>query len=203
MKVKISKYPSRLRTTLFEDYMGKKYGISWLNDWPSDYSRFEKTLEWLDDRLQDFYNIFNWLWFDRRQQKIKVHIDKWDTWSMDRTLAHIVVPMLKQLQETKQGAPFVDDEDVPEELKSTPKEDESDLDDNHFKRWDWVINEMIFAFESKLEDWDDKFFKWEDCPNADFGIKLVWSDDEGYEQYQERITNGFRLFGKYYQALWD
>ncbi len=44
---------------------------------------------------------------------------------MDYTLSHIVVPMLKQLKETKHGAPFVDDEDVPEELKSTsapPKE---------------------------------------------------------------------------------
>jgi hypothetical protein len=28
-------------------------------------------------------------------------------------------------------------------------------------------------------------------------------DREGYNQYKERISNGFRLFGKYYQALWD
>ena len=203
MKVKIGSYPNRLRTKLFQDYMDKKHGYV---DWPSEYSRFEKTLEWLDNRLQDFYNIFNWLWFDRREQKIKVHIDPWDTWSMDYTLAHIVVPMLKQLKETKQGAPFVDDEDVPEELKSTsapPKENEWDIDDNHFKRWDWVMDEMIFAFESKLEDWDDKFYKYEDDPNEDLGIKLVWKDDEGRKAYQERITNGFRLFGKYYEGLWD
>ena len=53
---------------------------------------------------------------------------------MDHTLAMIIVPMLKQLKETKHGAPFVDDEDVPEELKSTSapaKENDWDTDDNH------------------------------------------------------------------------
>ena len=151
-----------------------------------------------------WYHNYLYKWFGYEQKRsVSVHIDSWDTWAMDSTLAHIVAPMLKQLKETQQGAPFVDDEDVPEELKSTPKENEWDTDDNHFKRWDWVINEMIFAFESKLEDWDDKFYKYEDDPAAPFGIKLVWSDDEGMAAHKERMANGFRLFGKFYEALWD
>ena len=28
-------------------------------------------------------------------------------------------------------------------------------------------------------------------------------DYEGMKVYQERISNGFRLFGKYYENLWD
>jgi hypothetical protein len=28
-------------------------------------------------------------------------------------------------------------------------------------------------------------------------------DAESAQQVQARITNGFRLFGKYYEALWD
>jgi hypothetical protein len=28
-------------------------------------------------------------------------------------------------------------------------------------------------------------------------------DFEGHKAYQARISNGFRLFGKFYQALWD
>jgi hypothetical protein len=28
-------------------------------------------------------------------------------------------------------------------------------------------------------------------------------DKEGYNKYRERINNGFRLFGKYYESLWD
>ena len=35
----------------------------------------------------------------------KIHIDPWDTWSMDYTLALIILPMLNQLKESKHGAP--------------------------------------------------------------------------------------------------
>jgi hypothetical protein len=54
---------------------------------------------------------------------------------MDHTLSHIVLPMLKQLKKDKHGSPLVDDEDVPEELRSTSapaKENDWDIDDNHF-----------------------------------------------------------------------
>ena len=30
-----------------------------------------------------------------------------------------------------------------------------------------------------------------------------WVDYEGMKVYNDRIQNGFRLFGKYYQGLWD
>ena len=75
------------------------------------------------------------------EQKISVHIDPWDTWSMDRTLALIVHPMLKQLHKTNHGAPCTDDDDVPEHLRSTnakPKKNDWDTDSNHFKRWNWT-----------------------------------------------------------------
>jgi hypothetical protein len=153
-----------------------------------------------------------------------VKIDRYDTWSMDHTLADIILPMLKQLKESKHGAPFVDDEDVPEELKSTSapaKENEWDTDDNHFKRWDYVLDEMIFAFECKADDsWQDKFssgefdkktvacqwdengkakmYEWIDGPNHTYEL-----DIEGMKVVQKRITNGFRLFGRYYENLWD
>jgi hypothetical protein len=123
--------------------------------------------------------------------------------------------MLKQLKDTKHGAPWTDDEDVPEELRSTsvpPKENEWDTDENHFKRWDWILDEMIFSFESKLDDsWEDQFYS----RNDDFGFlklengmtEMVGSrgdfDMEGRKAYQKRISNGFRLFGKYYESLWD
>jgi len=190
---------------LFNNYMVKKHGYV---DWPRNYTLLERCLNWLDDRIQDFYNVFNWLWFDRRQQKIKVHIDPWDTWSMDHTLAHIVLPMLIQLKETKHGGPFVDLKDVPKELhgnKLTKKQkDNGEVDDKHFERWDWVLDEMIWAFEQKtLDSWEEQYYKYEDDPTAQFGVKCVWSDDEGRKAHQERMSNGFRLFGKYYENLWD
>ena len=218
MKIKIGKYPDRLTCNLHKNYMTKKYGYV---DWPKEYSRFETALEWVDDRVQDFYNVFNWLWFDRRNQKIDVHIDPWDTWSMDHTLAHIVVPMLLQLKETKHGAPYVDPEDVPAELqpkKLTKKQkDNGETDSTHFERWDWVLDEMIFAFDSKRQDnWEEQFFSgkhdvyFKELDDGSGMSELTYGpndtfkvDREGMQAYQDRISNGFRLFGKYYEALWD
>ena len=153
-----------------------------------------------------------------------VKIDYWDTWSMDHTLGQIALPMLKQLKDKKHGSPCVDDEDVPEELKSTSapaKENEWDVDDNHFKRWDWVMDEMIFAFEHHInKEWEEayrsgefdhksvacewyengkpKMFRLEEGPKHTYK-----ADYEGMRVVEDRIKNGFRLFGKYYQGLWD
>mgnify|MGYP003351123814 CR=1 FL=1 len=125
-------------------------------------------------------------------------------------------------------APIVDDEDVPDNLKRSsapPKENEWDTDANHFKRWDWALDEMIFAFEHKLDDsWEDayrsgdfdtiwipvdkdgnevakgehKFYQMKDGPNHTYKC-----DYDGMNVIYDRIQNGFRLFGKYYQNLWD
>lgn len=157
------------------------------------------------------------LWVEKRKErKIKIRIDPWDTWSMDHTLSLIILPMLKQLKETKHGGPFVDDEDVPEHLRSTaapPKKDEYDVDDNHFKRWDYVLDEMIFSFTSEVDDsWEEQFHSGESdlaFKKLENGFSKMISvgdrkyDFEGRKEYQKRITNGFRLFGKYYQNLWD
>jgi len=62
-----------------------------------------------------------------------VFLDKWDSFNADHTIALIVAPLLQQLKLTKHGSGMVDDEDVPEELRSTsapPKENEWDTDAN-------------------------------------------------------------------------
>jgi hypothetical protein len=134
----------------------------------------------------------------------RVKIDDFDTWNMDVTLAYIIVPLLKRLKEVKQGAPFVENEDVPESLRATEEElririeePHQDADKHYFERWDYIMDEMIFAFESKLDDWEDEF-------------EMVYGphhtrkyDVVGREKYQDRISNGFRLFGRYYNGLWD
>ena len=180
------------------------------------------------DKWVNFLTPFCKAWmkfFDFVHPQINyVKIDRYDTWSMDHTLADIILPMLKQLKESKHGAPFVDDEDVPDELKSTsapPKENEYDTDENHFKRWDYVLDEMIFAFECKVDDtWQEKFssgefdkktvacqwdetgkatmYEWLDGPKHTYKL-----DIDGMQLVQKRITNGYRLFGKYYEGLWD
>ena len=146
-----------------------------------------------------------------------VRLDEWDTWSFDHTLADIILPGLKQLKATKHGAPHVDDADVPEYLQShmaQPKENEWDTDSLHFMRWDWILNEEIWAFEQLVnEDAESQFFdhsayegdtkhdKWLDDLND--GVSKVKYDREGHAAWQARMDNGFRLFGKYYRCHWD
>ena len=195
-----------------------------------DYKYIEHP-EWVEkwsDRLVPISKAIQWVWglFDRKIDYVK--IDRWDTWSMDYTLSHIILPMLKQLKATTHGSPYVDDEDVPEELKSTsapPKENQYDTDDNHHKRWEYVLSEMIFAFEHKVDDtWEDAFrsgeSNWEMVPVDKDGNEVpkgehkyyrmkegpnhtYQCDYDGINAIRERMKNGFRLFGKYYEGLWD
>ena len=201
-----------------------EYGIKRNPEWVHNFGTWLSGGEDKDSWLHKFC-----LWVEsRRTRKIKVKIDSWDTWSMDHTLSYIVLPMLKQLKEKKHGAPFTDDEDVPEHLRSTaaePKENDWDTDSNLFLRWDWIMDEMIFAFECELDDsWEDAFRSgnfdtvWlpvdrEGNPVPELDAKLYQMADgpnhtyqcdyEGMKVVQTRISNGFRLFGKYYQGLWD
>ena len=169
---------------------------------------------WYHNFLYEKFGIGN-------ESKVSVHIDDFDTWNMDHTLAYIIEPMLKQLKLTKHGAPYVYPEDVPTELRPTKKEltaytKNGDTDSKFFERWDWVLDEMIFAFESKHTDWEEQFqsgehdTQWIEVAMSDGLSELVKGpndtfeiDWEGRKAYQDRITNGFRLFGKYYEGLWD
>jgi len=241
MKVYINKYKDHWLSpyTLF-DYMFFWTDWSkcarWKLEQTLEDTRLEKSLfverpDWCEkwnDRLVPISQAIQWVW-DRVDPKIDyVKIDYWDTWSMDHTLSQIILPMLKQLKEKKHGAPFVDDDDVPQHLRSTAaptKENEWDTDENHFLRWDWAMNEMIFAFECKVDNsWEDAFrsgehdIKWTPVDKdgnevlkgehkytrMDKGPKDTYKCDyEGMKVVETRIQNGFRLFGKYYQGLWD
>jgi len=215
----------------------KVYTNKFRNHWLSPYTILEKVFFW---REIDYQEPLIDKWSDRLQpicealRKVldKVHpkidyikIDYWDTWGMDNTLAPIILPMLKQLRETKHGSPFVDLEDVPEHLRTTGtqeydvqsvfdfyKEDKSYDDDypNIHARWNWVLDEMIWAFEQKADDdaegrffdhseCDDKF-PWDIDSNYQSKLKVDWV---GLKAWQKRKENGFRLFGIYYEALWD
>jgi hypothetical protein len=209
MKVYIGPYVNRWVSCVHDRYMKKKYDV--YTDWPETQTRFENFLEKTEDVLQWIYNRSINLYLDRKEQKVKVRIDRYDTWSMDHTLAPIILSMLKQLKETKQGAPNVDMTDVPEELRINDPESKAfrsngETDEKFFDRWDWIMDEMIWAFEQKCRDhWEEDYYgpyiQSED--GSIMGGRFEWTDDEGRKAHQERMSNGFRLFGKYYENLWD
>lgn len=207
MRVKIGKYydyyggyqlADLLQYIGFSEDRCYKIGEYLSNTW------LQKFCEWIDSK---------------KKRKVKIHIDNFDIWSADSTLALIILPVLKAIKEEKAGCPWVDDSDVPEELRSInapPKENEWDWDDLVFDRWNWVLDEMIFAMEcASNDDWEAQFYSgkhdiyFEQCednpnlsemktgPNDTFKI-----DRDGYDKMNDRINNGLRLFGKYFRSLW-
>ena len=193
------------------------------------YQLAEKILFWLDTDSDVVYNfgnrlskirwivkLCNWL-SEKRERKVNIRIDKYDTWNMDDTLTLIIVPMLKQLKVSQHGAPHVEDRDVPKELRRTSapaKENDYDVDDNHFKRWDWVLDEMIFAFEN-LDNTDQFYsgetdYKFIDCNDGTGNKEMITGpnhtykcDEKKLKAHEKRVANGLRLFGVYYRGLWD
>lgn len=144
------------------------------------------------------------------ERKVDIQIDEYDSWNCDQTLSMIALPLIKQLKETKHGSAFVDDEDVPEEIRSTsapPKENEWDSDEFLHDRWDWVLSEIIFSLQSHTDYKSESRLYDHSAVNEEDGImeqvRNIKVDREGLEAFNKRKQNGFRLLGVYWQNLWD
>lgn len=166
---------------------------------------------------------------DRR--KIKVQIDKFDTWSFDHTLAHIIYPALLQLKATKHGVPGdivsgVGGEDWNDQDSfDFYKESHNEAFNEATKKWDEILDKMIWAFYQLTIDYDEKYHHGKGeydfvetdktFPNPVTGkiektFQMVdknpdehWYDVEGHQLHEERMQEGFELFGKYFRNLWD
>ena len=164
-------------------------------------------------------------------RKISVEIDNSDVWSFDHTLAHIIYPALLQLKEQKQGVPsdFVNDvggEDyVEQDSFEFYKETHQEAFNEKCKAWDECLDKMIWAFEQVIKDdydslyhhgsseydWveSDKLFHNPLTGKMEKTFQMVdrdpdahWYDVEGHKLHEDRIQEGFELFGKYFRALW-
>lgn len=226
MKVNIGPYRDGIRVYKWEDkWLERNHGKRYYDVEEEDYTFADKVvvktvagIQWaLDKTINVFLN---------RKRKVDIRIDYYDVWSMDHTLSMIVHPMLLKLKEVKHGSPWVDDEDVPEHLRSTsaPELTQEQKDCGHtdvlfHDRWVWVLDEMIYSFASNLDDdWDDQFetgvreYINQEKDDDKFGrvyamiegpnhtLKI---DTEAMKAGWARRKNGMRLFGKYYNNLWD
>ena len=154
------------------------------NRW--DYKACDRLGDWLCNTwIEDFCE-----WIDSKKiRKVKIRIDKYDTWSMDDTLGMIIHPMLIQLKATNHGYFIPDPEDAPT-IGKGELTDGGCNDDLAEKRYEWIMDEMIWAFGEYVND---------DANEPDYKT----ADSETRKAYSERRSNAYRLFGKYYQNLWD
>jgi len=116
-----------------------EHGFKHKPDWVHDFG------EWLagkDDHDTKLTKFLHWVQ-SKRKRKEYVHIDEYDTWNMDSTLALIILPMLKQLKETKHGSANVENEDVPEYLRSTNNESYEQLSFDFYHK-DAIDDQHVF-----------------------------------------------------------
>jgi hypothetical protein len=166
--------------------------------------------------------VCQWI-HNKKKQKVNLKVDPWDIWGVDDTLSMVILPILLAYRERINGGPSVDDSDVPESLRANLKEGKDIIDtpdENWHARWEWVVDEIIWTFQQLQPDYDweeqycsgeidivwepvtmetkeEQFFKMCKGPNDTYT-----ADYDAIKKHQERINNGLRLFGKYYQGLW-
>lgn len=166
---------------------------------------------------------------DRR--RIDIHIEKFDTWNLDHTLALIILPALLQLKQEKHGVPGEFAEVGGEDYAAQSSfdfysETHSEAFDAGIHRWDEILDKMIWSFQQIIDpDYRDKYthgkhdFQFEKTgsqhtnpltgtPEDTYTMVNkagddYWIDMNGLLEHEKRIQEGLELFGKYYLNLWD
>lgn len=152
-----------------------------------------------------------WGLWPRGDRKIRVKTHPWDSWSSDHTLAYVIAPLLRDLRGA-QSIPYTDPSDGPPEYATDGEHSEA--------RWNWILEEMIWTFETYTTDWESQFYSGQadyefvEIPNTankklgpyyqvvDGKKHTLVFDEKGYKAHKDRMERGTYLFGKYYSSLW-
>lgn len=208
MKVNIGPYISRATSIRFERFCKDKiFGEEWY--WSVD-GKFSE--DWKYKLIDNIGDVIQWIqnhtvnyYYDNKKRRVKVHIDNYDVWGLDHTLALIALPALRLLKVKKHGIPMIDLADVPEELHAKAKEthehnypgdSDSEEPGSYYSEetWEWILDEMIWAMERIALDDDDYLYNKD--ITVEERIRLM-------KEREARILRGTILFGKYFRALWD
>lgn len=140
-------------------------------------------------KLSDYRS--NTLWYKiqklfgftpKEGRDIKIKFHGYDDINMDITMSYILTECVKRHKKYNTGYPLILEEDLqfmPEELRVLQDPTNPD-DDMAMKQWEWVLDEIIWAFD---------FHAREDCTLFD-------------EKAHERFTNAMQLFIRYYTSMW-
>ena len=164
------------------------------------------------------------------KRRVSIEVDSFDTWSLDHTLALIILPALIQLKNTKHGVPSNFVEDIADDWHSQDcfdfiKEDKDAVFEAGCQKWEEVLDKIIWSFQQIAidDEYDSQYHHGEmkigwkpiTVPHPITGIveemhEMVdenpnehWYDHVGHTLHNERIQEGLDLFGKHLRDLWD
>jgi len=149
-----------------------------------------KISENLKNKINNFLTNF-WDWFNKKVwQKLRieyVHVDRFDVYNMDNTLAKIIHPMLLELKNQDTSYPILGSEynDCFSTELQIPDDFDTEFDDNFIlkQRWTYVLDEMIYAFGLIA---GEEYYNHRDN-----------------EEITNRMNRGLEYFGKFYTCLWN
>jgi hypothetical protein len=107
------------------------------------------------------------------KRTVKVHVDKYDIWSADHTLAAVIGPVLRAMIGKKQGVPgnmLPDEYNVLVSSKEFWKEDTDGplhrkanmMLDEASEKWESLLEHMAWSFEEyNKDDWDEQYWSGE------------------------------------------
>lgn len=163
-------------------------------------------------------------------RRVDIEIEKFDTYSLDHTLAYIILPCLLQLKATKMGVPaeFSDQGGDWNNQDSFDfyKDSHNEAFELRCKEWELILDKMIWSFQQiVLDDYEKNYhhgqpkYDWEKTEEKYLNplngkhedtFRMVdknpddhWYDSRGHLEHENRIQEGLELFGKYYRHLWD
>ena len=142
-----------------------------------------------------------------RIENVQVH--PWDTYSADATLALIIYPTLvaykKEILEKGVVPPeFLQPVDVSNMTEEEAQEIHEKMYSEGLAKWEEVLNKMIWSFEQAKDGYvgEEEFFAInEDADDEDVENRYD-IDNDGLNDYYEKIDDGLALFGRFYRSLW-
>ena len=169
-----------------------KVNIGPYKSWFGPYQIAEKILFWKDkdddvvyelgeklNNIKWLYKLCNWVG-SKKKRTVKVHIDHYDTWSLDHTLALVILHALKKFKEDNTGFPCGIRPDPNGETETGKPCGNCGCE----KEWDIILDKMIWSFEQIAND------------------EAEYHNPDEYKRYIQRVQEGTELFGKYFQTLW-
>jgi len=143
-----------------------------------------------------------------RIEKVAVH--PWDTYSADNTLALVIHPVLVAFKEdVKEKGAVPSDFLDPVDVSAMTEEEAQALHEKMYNeallKWEGIIDQMIWSFGEVKGDYagEESFFKIKDTDADVMDLESRYDiDNNGLNDYYEKIDEGLKLFARYYRSLW-